>query len=572
MSIRTSLLHATGVCALVAAALFATTLTPAPATAAGTWSQPATLLSDPAMRADEQHVAVSADGSTAVAVWRETSRGGGGLRSRVAAMSGPSAVWSPITDMPSPGTTPRVAIADDGTKAVAVWVGGSWPDYSVQAATATIVGGVITWSEATTFESSTGLDTVGLPKVALSADGTKATAIWTILTMVGSNEYRHVKSASATIVDNLATWSSITDITPSLNGDAHGPDVALSADGTVAIAVWSEMWDGDSRFQTASATIDGATATWSTATELTPFAPAPGGNFPFPKVAISADGTRATALWHDIISGNNVVRSASASINVGVVTWSGVVDVSQPGGVMGPTGAPQLGLSDDGSTAIAIWTRDYVVQTASATISGNVATWSTALDLRAAPNGYPDIALSGDGRTALGVWNNEVNEAAEAAIATVSGATVSWSSPTVLSSPTAFHSQAAISRNGTSAIAVWNRETGNWPVEASTIAIASLPGAPTGVTATPGDGEVTLSWTAPVDGGSSISAFTVTGDPAGSCVTTVGTSCVVESLMNGTEYSFTVVATNAAGDGPASERVTATPGIGSNAVSPRFTG
>lgn len=570
MSIRTSLLHATGVCVLVAAALFATTMAPAPAVAAGTWSQPATLLSDPAMRADEQHVAVSADGSTAVAVWRETSMGGGGLRSRVAAMSGPSAVWSPITPMPSMGTTPRVAIADDGTKAVAVWVGGSWESWNVQAATATIVGGVITWSEATTFESTTGDMPVGLPQVALSADGTRATVIWTI---VGSAEPRHVKSASATIVDNLATWSSITNITPSSNFDAANPDVALSADGTVAIAVWSEAWGSqeESRFQTASATIDGATATWSTATELTPFAP--GDNFRDPKVAISADGTRATALWLDIISGNNVVRSASASINAGVVTWSAIVDVSQPGGVMGPTGAPQLGLSDDGSIAIAIWTRDYVVQTASATISGNVATWSTPLDLRTAPNGYPDIALSGDGRTALGVWNNEVNEAAEAAIATVSGATVSWSSPTVLSSPRAFHSQAAISRNGTSAIAVWDREIGdNWPVEASTIAIASLPGAPTGVTATPGDGEVTLSWTAPVDGGSSISAFTVTGDPAGSCVTTVGTSCVVESLMNGTEYSFTVVATNAAGDGPASERVTATPGIGSNAVSPRFTG
>jgi hypothetical protein len=88
----------------------------------------------------------------------------------------------------------------------------------------------------------------------------------------------------------------------------------------------------------------------------------------------------------------------------------------------------------------------------------------------------------------------------------------------------------------------------------------TVPGAPTGVTATPGDAEVTVSWTAPADdGGSPISGYTVTGTPEGSCTTTGATECVVTGLSNGTEYTFTVVATNGVGDGAPSDGAVATP-------------
>ncbi len=82
----------------------------------------------------------------------------------------------------------------------------------------------------------------------------------------------------------------------------------------------------------------------------------------------------------------------------------------------------------------------------------------------------------------------------------------------------------------------------------------TVPDAPTGVTGVAGDGQVTVSWTAPaVDGGSAVTGYVVTGSPAGSCeVAAPSTSCVVSGLTNGTGHTFTVVASNVAGAGAAS--------------------
>jgi hypothetical protein len=82
----------------------------------------------------------------------------------------------------------------------------------------------------------------------------------------------------------------------------------------------------------------------------------------------------------------------------------------------------------------------------------------------------------------------------------------------------------------------------------------SLPGAPTGVTSTPGNGSALVSWTAPASPGSSpIGGYAVTSSPDGrTCTTTVALFCTVSGLTNGTPYTFTVTATNGVGPGPAS--------------------
>jgi hypothetical protein len=81
----------------------------------------------------------------------------------------------------------------------------------------------------------------------------------------------------------------------------------------------------------------------------------------------------------------------------------------------------------------------------------------------------------------------------------------------------------------------------------------TVPGAPTGVSATPGDGQADVSWTAPsADGGSAITGYTATSSPGDVTCATAGLSCIVSGLTNGTPYTFTVTATNAAGPGPAS--------------------
>ena len=80
------------------------------------------------------------------------------------------------------------------------------------------------------------------------------------------------------------------------------------------------------------------------------------------------------------------------------------------------------------------------------------------------------------------------------------------------------------------------------------------PGAPTAVTAVPGDATVSLSWTAPANsGGASILGYTGTAAPGGAtCTTTGATTCLVTGLKNGTSYTFTVTATNIAGTSAAS--------------------
>ena len=80
------------------------------------------------------------------------------------------------------------------------------------------------------------------------------------------------------------------------------------------------------------------------------------------------------------------------------------------------------------------------------------------------------------------------------------------------------------------------------------------PDAPTGVTATAIDTtSATIAWTAPVNsGGSAITGYTARSNATQTCTTTTATSCVMTGLVTGTAYTFTVVATNAIGDGAAS--------------------
>lgn len=107
--------------------------------------------------------------------------------------------------------------------------------------------------------------------------------------------------------------------------------------------------------------------------------------------------------------------------------------------------------------------------------------------------------------------------------------------------------------------------TWNSPASPPSSAVTPLtvPGPPQSVTSSAGDGQATVSWTAPAsDGGSAITAYTVTASPGGgSCTATApATNCTVTGLVNGTAYTFTVVATNAAGN--------STPSGASAAVTP----
>ena len=87
---------------------------------------------------------------------------------------------------------------------------------------------------------------------------------------------------------------------------------------------------------------------------------------------------------------------------------------------------------------------------------------------------------------------------------------------------------------------------------------ATAPAAPTGLSATAGDGQPTVTWTAPDTGGSPITSYTVTAHHDGTDgPTTTGYGyppaphATLTGLTNGTAY--TVTATNAVGPGPPSQ-------------------
>jgi hypothetical protein len=97
------------------------------------------------------------------------------------------------------------------------------------------------------------------------------------------------------------------------------------------------------------------------------------------------------------------------------------------------------------------------------------------------------------------------------------------------------------------------------------VVTAVVPARPTAPNATPGDTEVTVTWTKPTTGGSTITFYTVKSSTGTRTCTWTSTSgpltCTVTGLTNGKSYTFTVTAHNSVGTSP--------PSSASNAVVPR---
>jgi hypothetical protein len=98
---------------------------------------------------------------------------------------------------------------------------------------------------------------------------------------------------------------------------------------------------------------------------------------------------------------------------------------------------------------------------------------------------------------------------------------------------------------------------------AATATVAGIvPGTPTIGTATAGNAQAAVAFTAPsVTGGPSITSYTATSSPGGITGSAASSPITVSGLTNGTAYTFTVTATNSIGTGSAS--------AASNSVTPQ---
>jgi uncharacterized protein (TIGR02145 family) len=89
-------------------------------------------------------------------------------------------------------------------------------------------------------------------------------------------------------------------------------------------------------------------------------------------------------------------------------------------------------------------------------------------------------------------------------------------------------------------------------------ATGTIPNAPTNPVATAGNAQASVAFTAPTNnGGSAITGYTVTSSPDGFTSSGVSSPLIVTGLTNGISYTFTVIATNAAGNSAASTASTA---------------
>ena len=96
---------------------------------------------------------------------------------------------------------------------------------------------------------------------------------------------------------------------------------------------------------------------------------------------------------------------------------------------------------------------------------------------------------------------------------------------------------------------------GAWSAPSATVRPRTVPGVPRDVRVAPRAGALRVEWDAPAsDGGAPVVAYTATASPGGRTCTVTARACTLGDLARGQSYVVRVRATNAAGDGPWSDR------------------
>ncbi len=253
------------------------------------------------------------------------------------------------------------------------------------------------------------------------------------------------------------------------------------------------------------------------------------------------------------------VSSSAATINAAYYLLDATTPVDPAyATTTGNTGTANIVQVTVGSTASATWTGtsyfdDVATQTPSTSFIGPVTGGSPTVP--AAPSAVS--AVAGDGQATVS-WTAPSNGGSPITGYTVTtspgGATTPASGTSVVVSGLTNGTAYTFTVTATNSVGTGPASGASSPVTPTSA--PTVPGAPTNVVAVPGDGQATVSWTAPANGGSPITSYSVTSSPGAIVMSTGATSVVVTGLTDGTPYTFTVTATNGVGTGPASSAST----------------
>jgi len=379
--------------------------------------------------------------------------------------------------------------------------------------------------------------------------------------------------------------AAMTAATPFTTPSAPQSLTATPSDGQIALTWAAPSSDGGSAITSYQYSTDGGN-TWATIT---------GSNASTTSYAVSGL-TNGTSYTVEICAVNAAGPGSPASVNS-----TPVAIPSAPQNLAAVHGDTQVTLtwdppSDNGGSAIDFYTltitdpggNDTPIEYASSpyvagsltdgdtytftvTATNNAGLTGAPATVQATPSSVPMapinlMATPGNGQVAL-VWTapQEVTDAIESYEYSTDGGATWKPIPGSDGTTTSFTVDGLV--NGTTySIAI--RADNDIGFGASSVVTATpytIPGAPTITNAASGNGQITLTWTAPSsDGGSAITSYQYSTDNGAAWTTVPGsgastTSYTITGLANGTAYNCTVRAVNAAGNGPAATSVSVTP-------------
>jgi hypothetical protein len=542
-----------------------------------TWTEQQTI-TQPIVRAGllfGSSVALSADGDTAIvgAYGHDVADRGQTYQGSAVVFTRSGSVWTEQQTITKADRAQydifgfAVALSADGNTAIV----GAYGDDASQGSATVFQRSGSSWAQQQTITQTGGVanEFFGF-SVALSSDGNTA--------IVGAyGDDAHLGSATI-FTRSGSSWTQQQTITKAdRTQDYFGSSVALSADGNTAIV--GASGGGGALMQMSGTFFERSGTAWTEQQTITDGATV---NRTLGSVALSADANTAivgapggfanqgsATIFAPIgLPGLPTSVSATSGENgQSIVSWAApafngnsritrYIVTASPGGASCPWTSGPLSCTVTGLTNGTTYT--FTVTATNLAGTGSESSASSAATPSAVSPGLPTnvSATSGENGQSIVSWTAPASDGGlpitrYIVTASPGGASCPWTSGPLSCTVTGL-------TNGTTytfTVRATNAAGTSESLSSNGVTPATTPGLPTSVTVTPANGESAVSWLAPVDtGGATITGYTVTASPGGaSCPWTSGPlSCTVTGLTNGTTYTFTVRATNAAGTSSAS--------------------